>query len=684
MNRRQTKKQLKKLLQYSQRAVAEPQEMQRDITTRAFSTRAASIDEETRSVEAVMATEAPAVVMDWKNYRLIDEVLSMRGVQLPEQIVMLDSHMRWSNDDVIGSARGFRIDGDKLIARAYFVDGDENVERHWNKVRQGHITDFSAGYRVDEYTDIPPGETRTVQGRDYKAGDRTLRITTKWTLREVSLVPIGADEFAKVRQEQTEQVSAGRKTPMENEVKEQDEQRTAPPATPPAPPAPKQVDEGAVRDAAVQAERDRVRSIRALAVPGIDAALIERAVDEGWPKEKASEEFLRSLRESAPPSVGHVEVGVSRAQDAARDIANGICLRIGVQPEDPKQLEAARAFQGIGLRDAARAALEAEGQRAPVNSDELFKRAISTNTFATLLSNTANKSLHKGYTERTGTFMRWAGRRSVSDFKTYTDIKLGNFGTMPEVGDGGELKHAGLTDSSETYNATTYGLRFGVTRKTWINDDLGALMQVPMKLGAAAARNMDDTAYALLTSASGLGPTMNEDSLAMFSASHTDGSNYSSTTATDGMTDAGMTMARKLMRKIKNGNEQLNLSPRWLLVPPEQEDAALRLMTSRAILLQNTNSSTREVLGENNIHQGLAEIIVEPRLSTATDGDTAWYLITDAMQAESLVAVFLNGRTEPYLERHDPSDVLGIGWQIYFDFGVAAVDWRGIVKSKGD
>jgi hypothetical protein len=35
------------------------------------------------------------------------------------------------------------------------------------------------------------------------------------------------------------------------------------------------------------------------------------------------------------------------------------------------------------------------------------------------------------------------------------------------------------------------------------------------------------------------------------------------------------------------------------------------------------------------------------------------------------------------VERRDPSDVLGIGWIVYHDCGVAAIDWRGIDRSKG-
>ena len=50
-----------------------------DLTTRTLSLRADSIDDQARSVEAVLSTENPAQVYDWATDRVIDETLVAGG-----------------------------------------------------------------------------------------------------------------------------------------------------------------------------------------------------------------------------------------------------------------------------------------------------------------------------------------------------------------------------------------------------------------------------------------------------------------------------------------------------------------------------------------------------------------------------------------------------------------------------
>ena len=87
---------------------------------------------------------------------------------------------------------------------------------------------------------------------------------------------------------------------------------------------------------------------------------------------------------------------------------------------------------------------------------------------------------------------------------------------------------------------------------------------------------------------------------------------------------------------------------------------------------------------EKNIWSGFdLTLVADPRLDAGTNGTTAWYLVANPADAASIVIVRLAGTTGPVVERHDPENVLGIGWRMYDDVGVAAVDWRGIVRAKG-
>lgn len=657
-----------------------------------------------------MATETPATVFDWWSGRAVDEVLRMDGLARGEQVVLLESHRRGSLDAVLGSVRDMRIEDGQLIGRAYFAD-DPDVERHWNKVKQGHITDFSVGYRVDKYKTIPRGKTKKINGTEYSAAERDLRVTTAWTLRELSLVDIGADAEAKVRQSDDERTAERQELKnMDKRLLEYlrsigldadatDEQawafygqldgvqrKEADVVRFGEREEKNEIDSDAVRSDAVKAERDRQRQIRGLVVDGVPADLVERAIDEGWAVDRASAAFLGALRDARPEPAGRVEVGRSGAENLTDTLSDAICMRAGIETDSARRSDAER-FAGIGLQDAARLVLQAEGRHVPTNKDELFRAAVSTSSLPTLLGTSATKSLAKGYQDAASTSATWTASRDVSDFKTYSDIRVSGLSKVTEVGPGGKLEHGDLVESYEEYSATTYGKMIVLDRRMWYNDDLSAFMRIPAKLGAACARNTDDVVYALLTSASGVGPTMNEDSTALFATTGHDTANYfTGTTAatTSELSDVGISIAKKLLRKMTGPDgEYLNIQPRILLVPPELEQTALKLVQSSEIMVAG-GASADVYLPTKNVHQGSMRVVVEPRLSDATNGTTAWYLVGDTMQAESIVRVYLNGRQTPYLEQVTlDADQLGAGWRVYYDFGAAALDYRGIVRGKG-
>ena len=159
----------------------------------------ASIDEKNRSVEAVIATENPVMVMDNYGWEMIREVLLMSGLDsVPSSVPLLDSHDRGSCSSVLGSTREISIRGSELLARNFFASDPDSVAA-FDKVRDGHIKDNSIGYSVHGYQDLKPGEERLIGNQTFMAGNETLRVVTSWSLRENSVTPIGADPMAKMR-----------------------------------------------------------------------------------------------------------------------------------------------------------------------------------------------------------------------------------------------------------------------------------------------------------------------------------------------------------------------------------------------------------------------------------------------------------------------------------------------------
>ena len=165
------------------------------MTYRTLTVRSSSIDIEGRSIEADISTENPVMMPDFERGEMIPEVLLSSGCELPasRQVPLLDSHQRASVKNQLGSIRGLEnVDG-RNVGRLHFSAAAED---EWTKVREGHVTDVSAGYEVRTKIHVKRGDTQKIQGREFTG---PVNVATKWRMREGSITPIGADDMAKMR-----------------------------------------------------------------------------------------------------------------------------------------------------------------------------------------------------------------------------------------------------------------------------------------------------------------------------------------------------------------------------------------------------------------------------------------------------------------------------------------------------
>ena len=177
--------------------IGQRDEQHGELSCRLLEVRASSLNEADRTIEAVISTESPVPMRDWQRMEMIPEVLLSSGAQFPKsrQVPFLDSHNRASVKDQLGSARNIVVESSRLAATLQFSK-KTNAEDAWNDVRDGHVTDVSAGYEILKRVFVPTGESKTIGGRSF---DGPVNVVTKWRLREVSLTPIGADAQAKLR-----------------------------------------------------------------------------------------------------------------------------------------------------------------------------------------------------------------------------------------------------------------------------------------------------------------------------------------------------------------------------------------------------------------------------------------------------------------------------------------------------
>lgn len=157
-----------------------------------------------KGIDTIATTDSPTLVADWANMRVIREILPMRYAVLPEndKVPLLDTHSRDSIEQIKGSARNWSTGDHQLDCKCFISDSETGLRA---KIDEGHIDSVSIGYKTDnaKTVEIGKGKTENIDGQEYKndfADSRPLVIRKWWSVKELSIVPIGADANAKFRE----------------------------------------------------------------------------------------------------------------------------------------------------------------------------------------------------------------------------------------------------------------------------------------------------------------------------------------------------------------------------------------------------------------------------------------------------------------------------------------------------
>lgn len=298
-----------------------------------------TLNMDARQVQAVMATEAPVRIWDW-DHGLTDEVLLMSGANYPFQVPLLDSHDRGSVDTVLGSVSGIAIQGEIMVGLVAFSTVPR-ADDALVKVQEGHLTDFSIGYVVEEAVFVPQGQSQTVEGKTFQG---PVKIGTRWTVKELSLCPIGADAQAQARMETT----------MNTDLNTD----------------------------ALQAERTRSAEIMALGQEFGIMAQAREAVTQGTTVADFQSVVLKSVREARTEAPAfRVEAGDTDAEKFRAAAEESILMRGGLAPVKDNDLAA------LNLRELARECLIRSGQRNLGNNvAAIIGRALTSSDFPKILA----------------------------------------------------------------------------------------------------------------------------------------------------------------------------------------------------------------------------------------------------------------------------------------------------------
>jgi hypothetical protein len=471
------------------------------------------------------------------------------------------------------------------------------------------------------------------------------------------------------------------------------------------------------RGDAVQAERKRISEINRLG-EGVPAELVRKAVDEGWSQEKAAMEFIDKIRSNRAAPVAPAAIHVRSSEDVTPEVlgtalairsqggeavfkARGqyrqgeggdyVLRRFGSSKEHESKrdqlVSRAEEYAHMSLADICREACRLDGKTLSLRTShaEVFRTAVSGSSLASIFTTNFNASFMSGYIDYEDTTTEWCNAEDVVNFLTREVATMGKFGSLTKLSRGQTALDMDISDWKESYKVTRYAGKFVVDEQDIINDRFGALEQEsPRDMGLSAAQLRPGLVYSEILNNSAL----DVDGVNLFDASTHKNYGTTSTALAATTLQAGISAIRK--QRIRD--RVLNLQPRFLIVPQALYwsadilvDSPQRIIAADSGGVKNPLLGMLGVIADDRI--GTAGVI-DPRTGSVVAGsDTNWLLVCKPgdQGAKTIMVGYLQGTGRAPKIRSFVLDrgQWGIGWDISFDIGVKALDYRAMYFATG-
>jgi hypothetical protein len=389
-------------------------------------------------------------------------------------------------------------------------------------------------------------------------------------------------------------------------------------------------------------------------------------------------------------------------------------------PDNVKEIAASKEFKGIGLQHLVGYVAAAHGMHLKSGplSDQDIKRVFaiearsemlgtggydvqadgySTVTLLGITENLMNKMALVGYDEVPSVVEDICWQRDTNDFKPFKSYRMTGSGRMQLVSDSGELKSMGLQDESYQNQLQTRGMVITISRQTILGDDMGMLTDQPKALGREAAMTREEVVFQLIfqlitgtiqynTAPPGLPPTL----VNFFSAGL---GNYLSGASSALSIAAVTTSIQKFMEQVDANGRPINVVPDRLLAAPSLRETALTINKGASIVLADIGTATAggKKVPNYNLYANQLKPVISPFMAArggkgiTGSNDTQWILLPNPSSGLAIAQIgYLRGNRAPIIERGEaPFSTLGLHMRCYYDFGVAAHDYRAGVYSAG-
>ncbi|MCP9913731.1 Mu-like prophage major head subunit gpT family protein [Cyanobium sp. BA20m-14] len=538
--------------------------------TRAATATPATVDEATRSVELLIATESP-----------------LNGIQLTctraavttsdAAVPVLMSHENHV-DAMAGRLGPLRFESGKILARAFFSDAPA-ADAGWQLAKAGCAVSVGASFVNDD---------SEMKG--------SLEIVRRWRLVEVSLVPAGKDPATLTR-------SLSSISPMDNII-----QATEP------------ITESADDQELTRSEANRqLQIIRSAGLAKLSADETDRII-----RETAGQPVAAGLMQVIQR---HAEVIEGRAGAA------GHPARVFTGNGEPQGIEATltRAIRGERLEQPLWLTLRSAGVGHGNSATEVWRsaltgegrwlaRSLSTSDLPALLTESGNRRLMERFQVAESGVRVAASVRRLVDYREAGVIDVGAVGSAKVINEGGEITFGSVNESGAKYQPKRFGIGLSFTPEAMANDDLAGLDAALSELAAAM---LDAESVALVDLLEGAANGRNApDGLALFHANHAN-----AVSAGPLAIQSIGTAVQKLREMKAIGGRYVAQEPAALLVGSAMETTARQLLSTAINAAQASNVNpwqSLEIAVEPRLSGTYAYIIGNSRkpleLGRLTDG----------------------------------------------------------------
>lgn len=429
--------------------------------------------------------------------------------------------------------------------------------------------------------------------------------------------------------------------------------------------------------AAAMAERQRVRDITDLCQRfGMDS---EPYISNDSTLDQVRAAVIEHLQRTKGP-VG-TRVTEDEGDKKRNAMTDGILLRQGIHVENPAP--GANDFRNATLQMIAANCLTQEDSQRNYymeSGDEVYSALLQrayynpSSAFPAIMDNVIRKSYVEGHKTAPVTFEQFTTRGTLTDFKKADNYYVqGGFGRFLEVPENGELKHTLPTDEKKPQRQLkTYGRQFTMSRQAFINDDMGVITTLPNRAAKAARMTINSQVYQILT-----GNPKIYDGKTLFVSDHKN-LLKEGTGITQEAVQAMILALGGHKKKQDDMEEAIIIRPGTIVVPLGYQFAMYTLFNSPTI---SASGAVNPLFNYKDTIQVVEDATLNVQIKEGSP--IPWFMVGDKNDTDFIQVDYLNGQDIPNIRRMEAPGQLGFVWDVYLDWGIAVMDYRGAVKNPG-